>query len=161
VARAFGATKVIVSEPNECRRGIAKEMGADEVVNPLEEDLEEIVNDSTNAIGLDFLAEMSGNEMALRQSLKLITPGGKMGLLGLPDGEVSLDLTNDVIFKGINLVGVTGREMFNTWHIAGRLLKEGRINLDPVITHTFPLEEFAKGMELMKSGNCGKIILKP
>jgi threonine 3-dehydrogenase len=161
VARAFGATKVIVSEPNEYRRGIAKEMGADEVVNPLEEDLEEIVNDSTNAIGLDFVAEMSGNEMALRQSLKLITPGGKMGLLGLPDGEVSLDLTNDVIFKGINLVGVTGREMFNTWHIAGRLLKEGRINLDPVITHTFPLEEFAKGMELMKSGNCGKIILKP
>ena len=161
VARAFGAAQVIVSEPNEYRRGIAKEMGADVVVNPLEEDLDQIVHDLTDGIGVDFVAEMSGNEMALRQGLKLITPGGSMGLLGLPDGEVSLDLNNDVIFKGINLIGVTGREMFNTWHIAGRLLKQGRIDLDPVITHTFPLEDFAKGMELMKSGNCGKIILKP
>lgn len=161
VARAFGATQIIVSEPNDYRRDIAVKMGADEVVNPLEEDLEKIVLEKTNGIGVDFVAEMSGNEMALKQSLKLITAGGKMGLLGLPDDDVSLDLNSDVIFKGITLVGVTGRQMFDTWFTAKRLLESGRVDLDPVITHTFPLEEFEKGMELMENGNCGKIILKP
>ena len=161
VAKAFGATQIIVSEPNDYRRNLALEMGADKVVNPLEEDLAGIVYELTEGIGVDFVAEMSGNEHALNESLKLITAGGKMGLLGLPDDEVSLDLTNDVIFKGIDLIGVTGREMFNTWYTASRLLKEERIDLDPVITHTFSLEEFEKGMELMETGNCGKIILKP
>lgn len=161
VARAFGATKIIVSEPNDYRRDIALEMGADKVVNPLEEDLEKIVLAETNDIGVDFVAEMSGNEMALNQSLKLITAGGRMGLLGLPDDDVSLDLNSDVIFKGITLVGVTGRQMFDTWFTAKRLLESGRVDLDPVITHTFPLEEFEKGMKLMEDGNCGKIILKP
>ncbi len=161
VAKAFGATQIIVSEPNEYRRNIALEMGADLVVNPLEEDLESIVHDKTNGIGVDFVAEMSGNEMALNQALKLITAGGSMALLGLPDNEVNIDLTNDVIFKGITLIGVTGRKMFDTWFTAKRLLKEGRVDLNPVITHEFSLEEFEKGMELMESGNCGKIILKP
>ncbi|RCW82525.1 L-threonine 3-dehydrogenase [Halanaerobium sp. DL-01] len=161
VARAFGATQVIVSEPNDYRRKIALEMGADKVVNPLEEDLTDIIYERTDGIGVDFVAEMSGNEHALNEALKLITAGGEMGLLGLPDDNVSLDLTNGVIFKGITLVGVTGRKMFNTWYTASRLLKEERIDLDPLITHIFPLEEFKKGMELMESGNCGKIILKP
>lgn len=161
VARAFGATQIIVSEPNDYRRDIASKMGADRVVNPLKEDLDKIVYEKTDGIGVDFVAEMSGNEKALNQALKLITAGGRMGLLGLPDGKVSLDLNSDVIFKGITIVGVTGRKMFDTWYTAKRLLKEGRVDLEPVITHTFPLEEFEKGMELMESGNCGKIILKP
>ncbi|MFW5787122.1 MAG: L-threonine 3-dehydrogenase [Halanaerobiales bacterium] len=161
VARAFGATQIIVSEPNDFRRNIAREMGADKTVDPLSENIEEIVYDLTDGIGVDFTAEMSGNEKALRQGLKLITAGGRMGLLGLPDSEVSLDLNSDVIFKGITMVGITGRKMFNTWYIAKRLLQEERLNLDPVITHTFSLEEYEKGMDLMKSGNCGKIILKP
>ena len=104
---------------------------------------------------------MSGNSVAINQGLKQITPGGSMALLGLPAEEVKLDLTKDLIFKGINLIGVTGREMFKTWYIARRLLKENMIDLEPIITHRFPLEEFDKGMELMKSGNCGKIILLP
>ena len=161
IARAFGATQIIVSEPNDYRREIALDMGADLVINPLEEDLESIVYEKTEGIGVDYVAEMSGNEHALNQGLKVITAGGSMGLLGLPDDKVSIDLTNDVIFKGIDLIGVTGRKMFDTWYTAKRLLKEGRVDLDPVITHTFPLEEFEKGMELMESGNCGKIILKP
>ncbi|MFW6028673.1 MAG: L-threonine 3-dehydrogenase [Halanaerobiales bacterium] len=161
VAKAFGATQIIVSEPNDYRRTIAKEMGADIVVNPIEEDLGTIVYEATEGIGVDFVAEMSGNESALNQALKLITAGGSMALLGLPDDKVNIDLTNDVIFKGIDLIGVTGRKMFETWYTAKRLLKSGRVDLEPVITHRFSLEEFEKGMELMESGNCGKIILKP
>lgn len=161
VARVFGATNIIVSEPNPYRRDIAKEMGADIVFDPTSEDLDYVVKDVTNGTGVDFVAEMSGNPVALNQGLKAITPGGSMALLGLPDDKVSLDLTGDVIFKGIKLIGITGREMFKTWHIAGRLIKEKRLDLEPVITHRFPLEDYAKGMDLMKSGNCGKIILNP
>ncbi len=161
VARVFGATKIIVSEPNEYRLDIAREMGADLGFNPIKEDLNQVVEEATGGIGVDFVAEMSGNPTAMNQGLKSITPGGSMALLGLPDEEVSLDFTNDIIFKGIKMIGITGREMFKTWHIAARLIKEKRLNLEPVITHQFPLEDFARGMDLMKSGNCGKIILNP
>jgi len=161
VARAFGATKIIVSEPNEYRREIAREMGADLVIDPLKEELVDMIDSLTAGAGIDFVAEMSGNHHALKQGLKVITRGGSMALLGLPAGEVGLNLSQDVIFKGITLVGITGREIFKTWHIASRLIKEKRINLEPVITHTIPLEEFVKGMELMKDGNCGKIVLVP
>ncbi len=161
VARIFGATKIIVSEPNQYRRDLALEMGADEVINPLDNDIIEVVYNITKGIGVDFAAEMSGNDKALKEALKSVTAGGSIALLGLPDEEVSLDLTGDLIFKGITMQGITGREMFQTWHIASRLIKEERIDLKPVITHQFPLEDFAKGMDLMASGNCGKIILKP
>ena len=161
VAKAFGAANIIVSEPNEYRRNLANELGADHLINPLSESLDDLVYDVTDGIGVDFVAEMSGNSVAINQGLKQITPGGSMALLGLPAEEVKLDLTKDLIFKGINLIGVTGREMFKTWYIARRLLKENMIDLEPIITHRFPLEEFDKGMELMKSGNCGKIILLP
>ena len=161
VARAFGATKIIVSEPNQYRRNIADAMGADLMVNPLAENLEEVVSDATGGVGVDFVAEMSGHPLALNQGLRSITAGGQMALLGLPTEKVLLDLSADVIFKGIKLIGITGREMFKTWHLAARLIKEKRLDLEPVITHQFPLEQFAKGMELMQNGNCGKILLIP
>ena len=161
VARVFGATKIIVSEPNRYRRELALEMGADEVINPLENNLIESVQELTTGVGVDFAAEMSGNDKALKGALKSVTAGGSIALLGLPDEEVSLDLTSDLIFKGINMIGITGREMFRTWHIAARLIKEERIDLKPVITHKFPLEDYEKGMDLMTSGNCGKIVLIP
>ncbi|MCL0043521.1 L-threonine 3-dehydrogenase, partial [Peptococcaceae bacterium] len=102
-----------------------------------------------------------GHPVALNTALKCICTGGSMALLGFPSDKVSIDLTNDVILKEITLIGVTGRKMFKTWYIAKRLLKEKRLDLTPVITHQLSLEEFDKGMELMKSGNCAKIILKP
>lgn len=161
IAKAFGATTVIVSEPNEYRRNLAKELGADHLIDPLNDSLDDLVDNVTDGIGVDFVAEMSGSEAAINQGLKQITPGGRIALLGLPADEVSLDLTSDLIFKGIDMIGITGREMFKTWYIGRRLLKEKIIDIEPVITHRFPLEDYAKGMELMKSGNCGKIILHP
>ncbi len=161
VANAFGAATVIVTEPNDYRRDLAEKMGADFAINPLEEDLEALVAEVTDGVGVDFVAEMSGAAAAIKQGLKQITPGGRIALLGVPDGPVEIDLSPDLIFKGIDMIGVTGREMFQTWFIARRLLKEEKIDIEPVITHEFPLEDFAKGMELMESGNCGKIVLKP
>ena len=161
VARTFGAANILVSEPNEYRRKLSLEMGADHVVNPAETNLLDAVDDIFGPKGVDFTAEMSGHPNAIKEGIKAVTAGGIVSLLGLPDNEVNLDLTNDIIFKNIKIIGVTGRKMFSTWHIASNLLKGNRIDLSPVITHKFKLEEFEKGMELMEEGNCGKIILKP
>lgn len=161
VARAFGATKIIVSEPNSYRRELARKMGADITVDPTREDLIKLVKEETKGTGVDFTAEMSGHPAALDQGLKAVTPGGSIALLGIPETDITLDLSSDIIFKGIKLIGITGREMFRTWHIASRLIKEKRINLENVITHRLPMEDFVQGMELMKSGECGKIILIP
>lgn len=161
VAKTFGAANILVSEPNEYRRELSKKMGADHVVNPIENNLLDVVHDIFGKKGVDFTAEMSGNPTAIKNGIKAVTAGGIVSLLGLPDNEVSMDLTNDIIFKNIKVIGVTGRKMFSTWHIASNLLKGNRIDLSPVITHKFDLKDFEKGMELMEEGNCGKIILKP
>ncbi|MGM0445043.1 MAG: L-threonine 3-dehydrogenase [Bacillota bacterium] len=161
VAKTFGAANILVSEPNEYRRDLSKKMGADNVVNPIEDNLLDVVYDIFGKKGVDFTAEMSGNPSAIKNGIKAVTAGGIVSLLGLPDSEVSMDLTNDIIFKNIKVIGVTGRKMFSTWHIASNLLKGNRIDLSPVITHKFDLKDFEKGMKLMDEGNCGKIILKP
>lgn len=161
VAKTFGAANILVSEPNKYRRDLSKKMGADNVVNPIEDNLLDVVYDIFGKKGVDFTAEMSGNPSAIKNGIKAVTAGGIVSLLGLPDSEVSMDLTNDIIFKNIKVIGVTGRKMFSTWHIASNLLKGNRIDLSPVITHKFDLKDFEKGMKLMDEGNCGKIILKP
>jgi len=161
VARVFGATNIMVSEPNKYRRDLALKIGADHVFDPTNEDLMRAVDDIFGSKGVDFTAEMSGNPKAIKNGIKAVTAGGIVSLLGLPDQEVSLDLTNDIIFKNIKVIGITGRKMFSTWHIASNLLKSKRLDLSPIITHKFPLKDFEKGMKLMTENNCGKIILKP
>jgi len=161
IAKTFGASNVLVSEPNKYRRELSFKMGADYVVNPANEDLISAVNDIFGEKGVDFTAEMSGNPEAIKNGIKAVTPGGIISLLGLPADELQLNLTQDVIFKNIKIIGITGRKMFSTWNIVSNLLKSERINVSPVITHKFPLQDFKKGMKLMGEGNCGKIILKP
>ncbi len=158
VARAFGAATITVTEPMKYRRDMAVEMGADFALDP-GDDVENHVNEITDGDGVDFVAEMSGVEAAIRQGLRQLTPGGKMAILGLPAGEVTLDLNNDLIFKGAEIEGITGREMYETWYIAKRLLREGIIDLDKLVTHKFSLQEYEKGMKLMEEGRCGKIVL--
>lgn len=161
VAKAVGASKVIAVEVNEYRIELAKKMGADVVVNPVKENVIERVLEETSGCGVDVVAEMSGNPTAIQQALKYIKLGGRMSLLGIPSKNVELDLSNDVIFKGITIQGIVGRRMYDTWYQVKGLLASGNLNLEPIITHKLPLEEFEKGMELMKSGNCGKVVLYP
>lgn len=82
-------------------------------------------------------------------------------MLGIPNGEVSMDIANDVVFRGIQIHGITGRRMYDTWYQVKGLIASGNLNLDRLVTHKLPLEDFAEGMELMKSGNCGKVVLFP
>lgn len=161
VAKAVGASKVIAIEVNEYRLNMAKELGADVVINPINEDVVKRVMEETEGLGVDVVAEMSGNSKAINQALEYIKLGGRMSMLGIPTEDVKLDVANGIVFKGIQIHGIVGRKMYETWFQVKGLLASGNLNLDKIITHKLPLEEFEKGMKLMGSGNCGKVVLFP
>jgi len=161
VSRICGATKVIATELNDYRIQLAKKVGADLVINPKKENVVEKVLKETNGLGIDVVLEMSGNPIAIKQAFESLRPGGRFSILGIPDKPMEIDLGKDIIFKYITVQGINGRLMFSTWHKTSRFLSSGRLDLEPIITHRFRLEEFEKGMELMQSGNCGKILLYP
>jgi threonine 3-dehydrogenase len=161
VARAVGAKKVIAIEVNDYRLNLAKELGADVAINPIEDDVIAEVLEATNGLGVDVVAEMSGNPKAIQQALKYIKLGGRMSMLGLPNKEVKLNIADDIVFKGIQIHGIVGRKLYETWNQVQGLLESNSLHLDKIITHEFPLENFEEAMELMGEGNCGKIILYP
>ena len=139
IARSLGAWKVIAVEPNDYRRDMAAGMGADLSVDPTDVDPVDAVMDAT----------------------RMLARGGRMSLLGLPDGPVTLDLNDQVIFKEARLQGITGREMFRTWQQTTTLLSTGRVDVGPVITHRFPLEDFEEAFATTASGRSGKVIILP
>jgi threonine 3-dehydrogenase len=159
IVRALGAFRVIAVEPNDYRRNKAREMGADETVDPSEEDPVEIVQAATGGAGADVVLEMSGSARAIDQGTRMLARGGRMSLLGLPDSSVALDLNDQVIFKEARLQGITGREMFRTWQQTQTLLSTGRVDVEPVITHRFDLKDHAEAFEVTASGRSGKVIL--
>jgi threonine 3-dehydrogenase len=161
VAKAVGASKVIAIEVNPYRIALAKELGADVVINPMEDDVIARVLAETDGLGVDVVAEMSGNKVAINQALKYIKLGGRMSMLGIPNGHVEIDLAKDVIFKGIKIHGIVGRRMYDTWYQVKGLIQSGKLQLDKIITHRLPMEAFEEGMALMASGNCGKVVLFP
>ncbi|GAB6932155.1 MAG TPA: L-threonine 3-dehydrogenase [Calditerricola sp.] len=161
VARAAGAAKVFAVDVNPYRLELAKAMGAHVRIHAGEEDPVARVKEATGGSGVDVVCEMSGHPTAIRQGFKMLANGGRMAMLGLPTQEVPLDITNDIVFKGVTVQGITGRRMYETWQQTAGLLASGQVNLEPLITHRFPLERFAEAFELMKSGQCGKIVLIP
>ncbi|MDP9329471.1 MAG: L-threonine 3-dehydrogenase [Actinomycetota bacterium] len=161
IARSLGAWKVIAVEPNDYRRERAAEMGADVLIDPGDTDPVAAVMELTHGSGAEVVLEMSGNPRAIDQGTRLLARGGRMSLLGLPDGAVSLDLSDQVIFKEARLQGITGREMFRTWQQTTTLLSTGRVDVTPVITHRFPLDRFEEAFATTASGRSGKVILLP
>lgn len=160
LARACGASRVIISDPNEYRLKLAGRMGADIVLNPKVTPLSGPLLSATAGEGVDVLLEVSGSAGAFTEGLPLLTPGGRVSLLGIFRAPVPVNLNSDVIFKKIRIYGITGRKVFSTWHTVSRLLASGRLDLAPLITHELPLTEFKKGFELMESGHCGKVVFK-
>ena len=161
IARSLGAWKVIAVEPNDYRRDMAAGMGADLSIDPSDVDPVGAVMDATNGTGAEVVLEMSGNARAIDQGTRMLARGGRMSLLGLPDGPVTLDLNDQVIFKEARLQGITGREMFRTWQQTTTLLSTGRVDVAPVITHRFPLEEWEEAFATTASGRSGKVIILP
>ncbi len=158
IARHSGAKLIIASDTNEYRRNLARQVGADYLVNGGDEELETVVREATG-VGADVLLEMSGSSRALRSGLRALRKGGAASLLGIFSDDVSIDL-DAVIFKQLTLYGINGRRMFDTWYQMKAAL-EGGLDIRPVITHKFKLEEYAEAMELMNSGRCGKVLLIP
>jgi threonine 3-dehydrogenase len=161
IARSLGAWKVVAIEPNPHRLDLASAMGADLLIDPTSIDPVAAVMEATNGGGAEVVLEMSGNAKAIDQGTRMLARGGRLSLLGLPDGPVTLDLADQVIFKEARLQGITGREMFRTWQQTTTLLSTGRVDVTPVITHRFGLERFEEAFATTASGRSGKVILLP
>jgi threonine 3-dehydrogenase len=161
VAKACGSSAVFATETNEHRRALAKQMGADVVLNPAAEDAVARILSETNNTGVDVLLEMSGNPTAIQQGFKALRAGGRASLLGIPTENVPLDLVNDVIFKGATVQGIYGRRMYETWVQMTALLKAGRLNLEPLFGERIPLEQFEDAFAKLQGGLAGKILLYP
>src|SRR5205807_1438615 len=161
VARAVGAAQVFAIEVNDHRRGIAKQMKADFVLDPSREDARSIVMERTGGLGVDVVLEMAGHPNAIRTAFDIVRRGGRISLLGLTSKPVSLNFSEDIIFKGLTIQGINGRRMYQTWYQMTALLKSGKLDLHPVITDRMSMTDFSKGMERLTTGEASKILLYP
>ena len=157
VAKHVGARFVVITDVNDYRLDLAAKMGATRTVNVMQQDLKSVMNELGMTEGFDVGMEMSGVPSAFSSMLENINHGGKIAMLGIPPSEMAIDWTK-VIFKGLEIKGVYGREMFETWYKMASLIQSG-LDLSPMLTHQFPIDEFQIGFEMMESGKSGKVIL--
>ncbi len=157
IARFAGARHVVITDVNDYRLDLARKMGATRAINVTTTSINETMNELGMIEGFDVGMEMSGNPQAFRDMLRTMHHGGKVAILGIPPGDMAINW-NDVIFKGLILKGVYGREMFETWYKMSSMLQSG-LNMEPIITHHFDIGEFQPAFELMESGQSGKVIL--
>jgi len=156
VARFAGARYVVATETSAYRADLAKKMGATRVVNPLKENLRSVMDD-LGMIGFDIGLECSGAPAAFSQLVDHMYNSGKISLLGILPSSTQVDW-NRIIFKGLTMKGIYGREMYETWYQMEQMLMSG-LDISPIITHRFSIDEFQKGFDVMATGNCGKVIL--
>lgn len=157
VAKHVGARHVVITDVNDYRLSLAKQMGASVALNVSKQSLSEVMQNLEMTEGFDVGLEMSGVPTAFSDMLNAMNHGGKIAMLGIPPSRVAIDW-NQVIFKGLTIKGIYGREMFETWYKMVSLLQSG-LDLSPVITHTMPVDDFKTGFEIMGSGQSGKVIL--
>ncbi len=157
VARFVGARHIVITDVNDYRLSLARRMGASRAINTTRESIDDTMRELGMQEGFDVGLEMSGNAAAFRDLLRTMHHGGSVAILGIPPAETAIDW-NQVIFKGLTLKGIYGREMFETWYKMASLLQSG-LDLKPVITHHFPVQEYEQAFETMGSGRSGKVIL--
>ncbi|HHY10027.1 MAG TPA: L-threonine 3-dehydrogenase [Firmicutes bacterium] len=160
IVKRAGARQVIVSDVSPYRLELARKFGVDLAVDVRSEDLCAKVAEATNGQGIDVLLEMSGNEKAINDAFSCLVNGGTASLLGIPSDPITINLAEAIVFKGAVVLGINGRKMYETWYQAQALL-EGGLDLTPLITHRLPMNRIEEGLELMKAGQSGKIILYP
>ena len=149
VARVSGASWVGLIGHHPSRMDVAKKMGADSLFHGDDDDIEQRIMDITDGNGIDVVLEMSGSEKGLKQGLMLLRKGGRISLFGLFPAPVQINLTNQIIFKGITMYGINGRIIFDTWERMHNLLKSGRLDISPVITHRLAFDDYEKAFELL------------
>ncbi len=157
ICKHVGARHVVITDMNEYRLELARKMGVTRAVNVSQQSLQNVMDELGMTEGFDVGLEMSGAPAAFRSMLNAMNHGGRIAMLGIPSTEMAIDW-NQVIFKGLFIKGIYGREMFETWYKMAALIQSG-LDLTPLITHHFPIDEFQKGFDAMRSGHSGKVIL--
>ena len=157
VCKHVGARHVVITDVNEYRLELARKMGVTRAVNVSKENLNDVMAELGMTEGFDVGLEMSGAPPAFRTLLNAMNHGGRIAMLGVPPSDMSIDW-NQVIFKGLFIKGIYGREMFETWYKMAALIQSG-LDLTPIITHRFSIDEFQQGFDAMRSGKSGKVVL--
>jgi threonine 3-dehydrogenase len=157
IVRHAGARHVVVSEPIEFRRELAMRMGATIAIDPRERDLKDVQHELGMVEGFDVALEMSGNAIALRSAISNMAHGGRIAVLGIPTGEITLDV-NKIVFDQLTVRGIYGREMYESWYQMAVLVSSG-IDIKPVITHRFDFREFEAAFAAARSGDSGKVVM--
>lgn len=157
ICRHAGARHVVISDVNAYRLDLAKKMGATHTIDVSKTSIAEAVKMIGLREGFDIGLEMSGNSRAFKDMIDNMANGGKISMLGIPNVAPDIDW-NKVIFRMLTIRGIYGREMFETWYLMQSMIQAG-LDISPIITHRFPVEQFVEGFETMRSGNSGKVIL--
>ena len=157
IAKHAGARHVVITDVNDYRLDLAAKMGASRVVNVSREKIEDVTHDLHMHEGFDVGLEMSGNPAAFRSMLTNMRHGGKIAMLGIMAPDTGIDW-DKVVFNGLTIKGIYGREMYETWYKMTSMLQSG-LDISPIITHRFNYKDFKEGFEIMRSGKSGKIIL--
>ena len=157
ICRHVGARHVVITDVNPYRLGLAQKMGASRVIDVRDEKIRDVQKELGMTEGFDVGLEMSGNGQAFRDLLASMNHGGRVAILGIPPDEMPIDW-NQVIFKGLILKGIYGREMFETWYKMTAMLQSG-LDVTPVLTHHFPVDAYQQAFEIMRSGKSGKVVL--
>ncbi len=157
VAKHVGARHVVITDINPYRLALAEQMGATRAVNVAQTNVQDIMSELGMTEGFDIGLEMSGVPQAFTSMLDSMNHGGKIAMLGIPPDSVAIDW-DQVIFKGLTIKGIYGREMFETWYKMASLIQSG-LDLSPIITHQMPVDDYLVGFATMQSGQSGKVIL--
>ena len=158
ICRKVGARHVVITDINPYRLKLAEQFGVSRTVDVSKENLKDVMDDLGMVEGFDVGLEMSGNKSAFHDMISLLNYGGKIAMLGIPSEDIAIDW-NEIIFKSLIIKGIYGREMYETWYKMAALLQSG-MNIDAIITHRFPVDDFQKGFDIMNAGECGKVILE-
>jgi len=161
VARAAAARSIYATDVSPYRLDLAKKMGADLALNAIKENVVEQILAATDGEGVDILLEMSGAPSAIEQGFALLKTGGEAALLGVAPGPFTFDWNHHIVFKAARVYGISGRKLWETWYQSRGLVRSGAVDLRPVVTHRFQLEDFEKAFATMASGESGKIVLFP
>jgi threonine 3-dehydrogenase len=160
VAKAAGASRIFATDINPPRLELAKKLGAVEAYDVRKGDgFIKDIKSATRGEGVDVLLEMSGAASAFDQGFRALRNGGTAAILGIPSRPITWNITEHVVFKGATVLGINGRKMFETWYQMEELLLSGRLELDEIITHEFPIEKFQEAFKTMISGDGIKVVL--
>ena len=156
-AVAWGARKILAVDLSENRLNMARSFGATKALHAVKDPVEKIVLDETGGIGADMVLEISGNQKAYDQGLKVLRKAGTFVIIGVAAKPIQLEIPTNIMYKEAKLLGITGRLMYQTWNQVSNLMQSGKVNLEKVVSHKFEPERFAEGFQIAKEAQHGKV----